>query len=85
MKNLDQVGGNHYKDMAIEPWEYAEANNLSFLEGTVVKYVSRHKSKGGVEDLKKAIHCLELLIESQKKESVDYQYKVVKPTSYESR
>lgn len=60
--NKEQVGGDHYRDMAIEPWEYAEANGLSFLQGNIIKYVSRYKSKGGVQDLKKAKHCIDLLI-----------------------
>jgi hypothetical protein len=59
--NKEQVGGDHYKDMEIEPWEYAEANKLSFLQGNIVKYVSRYKSKGGLQDLKKARHCIDLL------------------------
>lgn len=58
-----QTGGNHYKKLKIQPAEYAEANSLSSLEGKVVKYVTRHEDKGGVQDLRKAIHCLELLIE----------------------
>jgi hypothetical protein len=58
-----QIGGDHYKNMAIQPAEYAEKNKLSFLEGAVVKYVSRHRDKGGRLDLEKAIHCLKLLIE----------------------
>lgn len=57
-----QVGGDHYAKMAIQPWEYAEGNDLSFLQGSVVKYVSRYKDKGGIQDLKKAIHCIELMI-----------------------
>ena len=58
-----QVGGGHYKDMAIQPYEYCEANKLSMLESAVVKYVSRYKAKNGIEDLNKAIHCIELLKE----------------------
>jgi hypothetical protein len=58
-----QVGGSHYKDMAIQPVEYIEKNRLSYLEGCVVKYVSRHRQKGKDQDLRKAIHCLELLLE----------------------
>jgi|TARA_R110000751_G_scaffold84228_1_gene168640 hypothetical protein len=58
-----QVGGNHYKDMAIQPTDYIMANNLGFVEGNVIKYVSRWRVKNGVEDLKKARHYLDLLIE----------------------
>ena len=60
-----QVGGNHYKDMKIQPVEYIQANNLGFCEGSVIKYVSRFKSKGGVEDLRKAKHFIDLLIEAE--------------------
>lgn len=58
-----QIGGDHYKDMAIQPTEYAMANGLGFVEGAVVKYVSRWRKKGGIQDLKKARHFLDLLIE----------------------
>jgi hypothetical protein len=60
-----QVGGSHYRDMVIQPVEYILANGLGFIEGCVVKYVSRWKSKGGVEDLRKARHFLDLLIEHE--------------------
>lgn len=58
-----QIGGNHYKKYAIQPVEYAMANNLNYCQANAVKYVTRYKDKGGVEDLKKAIHNLEILIE----------------------
>ena len=58
-----QVGGSHYKDKAIQPWDYIVANNLGYLEGNVVKYVSRWRDKGGIEDLRKAQHYLTKLIE----------------------
>ena len=62
-----QTGGTHYKDMAIQPAEYAEQNGLSLLEGNVVKYISRWKKKGKpLEDLTKAKHCIDLLIEIHK-------------------
>ena len=60
-----QVGGNHYKDMKIQPIEYIQANNLGYCEGNVIKYVSRFKSKNGVEDLRKARHYIDLLIEAE--------------------
>lgn len=60
-----QVAGSHYKDMKIQPVEYIIANELGFCEGNVVKYVSRYKNKNGVEDLKKARHFLDILIEQQ--------------------
>ena len=60
-----QVAGNHYKSKAVQPWDYIVANNLGYLEGNIVKYVSRWKDKGGVDDLKKARHYLDKLIEVQ--------------------
>jgi hypothetical protein len=62
-----QVAGNHYKDKAIQPWDYIVANNLGYLEGNIIKYVSRWKDKGGVDDLLKARHYLDKLIETQVK------------------
>jgi hypothetical protein len=64
--NDAQVGGNHYQKN-IQPWDYIIANNLGYLEGNVVKYVSRWKDKGGVQDLKKAQHYLQKLIEVAEK------------------
>lgn len=58
-----QVGGNHYKDMPIQPVEYIHKNGIGYFEGCVIKYVSRWRKKNGVEDLKKARHFLDLLIE----------------------
>lgn len=60
---LKQVGGSHYKDKAIQPIEYIHANNLGFCAGNVIKYVTRYKDKNGVQDLEKAKHYLEMLIE----------------------
>lgn len=59
----EQVGGTHYKDMAIQPTKFIHANGIGFLEGCVIKYACRHKAKDGKEDLLKAIHFLQLLIE----------------------
>ena len=53
---IAQEGGGHYKDKGIQPLEYTMQNNLSFCEGNVVKYISRYKSKNGIEDLAKVIH-----------------------------
>jgi len=66
--SLQQVGGDHYCNMAIQPAEYAQLNNLNFIEGCVVKYVSRHRNKNGAEDIKKAIHFLNLLLEIEYKQ-----------------
>lgn len=58
-----QVGGSHYKKYKIQPVEYAMANELNYCQANAVKYVTRYKDKGGIEDLKKAIHNIEILIE----------------------
>lgn len=59
-----QVGGDHYKLRGIQPIEYMLANNMPFSEGAVVKYVTRHRYKNGADDLKKAIHLLQIVLES---------------------
>lgn len=58
-----QVAGTHYKEMRIQPVEYIHANNIGYFEGNVIKYVSRWQSKGGIADLEKARHYLDLLIQ----------------------
>ena len=58
-----QVAGNHYKDLPIQPVEYIHANAMGYLEGNVVKYVSRWRKKNGIADLEQAKHYIELLIE----------------------
>lgn len=63
---LYQIGGNHYTNGAIQPIEYILANDLDFCEGNVVKYVTRWRHKNGLEDLMKARHYLDFLIEAQK-------------------
>ncbi len=60
-----QEGGGHYKGLAIQPVEYIEKNGLDYLQGNVIKYATRHKSKNGAEDIKKAIHYLELILDLQ--------------------
>jgi hypothetical protein len=62
-----QVGGSHYKTQDIQPWDAIRSWNLCFFAGNAVKYIARHKSKGGVEDLRKARHYLDKLIELQVK------------------
>ena len=59
----EQVGGDHYSKLAIQPVEYITKNKLSYLQGNVIKYVTRYKDKNGVEDLQKAKHYINLLIE----------------------
>ncbi|OCR88902.1 hypothetical protein CFT12S00416_05620 [Campylobacter fetus subsp. testudinum] len=61
-----QVGGNHYQKMVIQPIDFITKNNLDFCEGNVIKYVCRYKEKNGIEDLLKAKHYLEVLIENLK-------------------
>jgi hypothetical protein len=63
-----QVGGSHYKDMPIQPIEYNHANKIPFIQGNVIKYVTRWKNKGGIADLEKAKHFIELLIELESKD-----------------
>ena len=59
-----QVGGNHYKSCKIQPVDYIVENNLTFLEGNVVKYITRHRRKGeGASDIEKVIHYCELILE----------------------
>lgn len=60
-----QVGGDHYKSMAIQPSEFIVANNLGWYEGNAIKYICRHSRKGGKKDIEKAMHYLELLLESE--------------------
>jgi len=68
MSALDkQISGNHYMDKGIQPIVYIHANKLGFCEGNVVKYVTRWREKGGEDDLRKAIHYLELLIQLETK------------------
>ena len=58
-----QVAGDHYKKQAIQPVEYIHANGIGFFEGNVIKYVTRWRDKGGIKDLEKAKHYIDLLIE----------------------
>ncbi|ALV64618.1 DUF3310 domain-containing protein [Campylobacter fetus] len=62
----EEVGGDHYKKMAIQPLEFITKNKLDFCEGNIIKYVCRYKDKNGLEDLKKARHYLDVLIENLK-------------------
>lgn len=60
-----QVDGDHYQKMAIQPIDYILANKLDFCEGCIVKYISRWRSRGGVNDLRKIKQFCEFLIESE--------------------
>lgn len=66
--NDQQVAGNHYKNQSIQPWDYIVQNNIGYLEGNVIKYISRWRNKNGVTDLRKARHYLDKLIELETKE-----------------
>jgi hypothetical protein len=58
-----QIGGKHYKKMAIQPSVFINKNKLDFAEGNAIKYICRHKLKGGKEDILKAMHYLEMIID----------------------
>jgi len=67
-KLREQVGGDHYSKLAIQPVEYITANKLTYLQGNVIKYITRFKDKGTpLQDLQKAKHYIELLIELEEK------------------
>lgn len=66
-----QVGGSHYKDFKIQPVEFIVANDIGFLEGNVIKYLCRWRAKNGPQDLEKALHYVEILIEMEKKRGCD--------------
>ena len=66
-----QEGGAHYR-LPIQPLEYIHVNNLSFVEGNIIKYVTRWRSKNGLEDLRKAAHYLEYLIETETPKLLEY-------------
>lgn len=61
-----QVGGNHYKQFTIQPVEFINANNLSYMQGNVIKYVMRYPFKNGIADLEKAKHYIEMMIEFER-------------------
>lgn len=60
-----QEGGDHYSKLKIQPVEYIHANGIPFIEGNVIKYVTRHRDKGGAKDIRKAIHFLKILLEKE--------------------
>lgn len=67
----DQVGGDHYKKHAIQPIEFIHANNIPFCEGNAIKYLCRWRDKGGIRDLEKARHYIDLLIELESRKGAD--------------
>lgn len=66
-----QVGGTHYTDMKIQPFQYSMANSLDPMQHTIIKYVSRFRAKNGVQDLEKAKQTIELLIEWEKQNATE--------------
>lgn len=66
LASQQQIGGNHYTKLAIQPMHYSLANNLNAAQHTIIKYVTRYADKGGIEDLLKARHTIDLLIEHLK-------------------
>ena len=79
-----QVGGDHYKEMAIQPMEYSMANKLDACQHTIIKYVTRFRDKGGIQDLEKAKHCIDLLIHFERQSAalsfVDEAREFIEPT-----
>lgn len=65
-----QEGGSHYKAMTIQPVQFIHTNGIGFLEGNAVKYLCRHRDKGGAEDLRKARHYIDLLLQLEYGEGV---------------
>jgi hypothetical protein len=63
--NDHQIGGSHYKDFKYETWDVIIDWNLGYLDGNAVKYLSRWRLKGGIQDLKKARHYIDKLIETE--------------------
>ena len=70
MSALDvQIGGDHYKKLKIQPMEYSMQNNLDACQHTVIKYVTRFRDKGGLVDLEKARHAIDMLIEFEQRKA----------------
>lgn len=65
-----QEGGDHYKKQAVEPVEYIYLNGIPYIEGNVIKYVTRWRDKGGIADLKKARHYLDILIQFEEEKEL---------------
>jgi len=65
-----QVGGQHYKDMPIQPGQFIRANKIGWYESNAIKYICRHNAKNGRQDIEKAIHYLELVLEEYDNEHI---------------
>jgi hypothetical protein len=63
--NTEQVGGEHYRKLAIQPWDFVIANKLDYFQGSIIKYITRWRDKNGVEDLYKARHFLNKYIQEE--------------------
>ena len=63
--NAEQIDGSHYRNLKIQTWDYIVQNDIQYLEGNIIKYVSRWRSKNGMTDLLKAQHYLTKLIETE--------------------
>jgi hypothetical protein len=61
-----QIGGDHYTKLAIQPMQYSMKNGLDQLQHTIIKYVTSFRDKAGIEDLEKAKHCIDMLIDFEK-------------------
>lgn len=72
-----QVGGSHYKGFKIQPVEFIHQNGIGYMAGNVIKYVSRYQDKNGIEDLKKARHYIDMMIEFEQ----EADKKPVKPVA----
>jgi len=68
-----QIGGSHYQKMKIQPSKFVIENELLFPEGSVIKYICRHRFKNGKEDLEKAVHFIEMIIERDYKNETEKQ------------
>ena len=68
-----QIGGTHYRKMKIQPSKFVIENELLFPEGSVIKYICRHRFKNGKEDLEKAVHFIEMIIERDYKNETEKQ------------
>lgn len=71
--NDTQVGGDHYRNQGIQPWDFIAANKLDWFQGTIIKYVTRWNSKGGVQDLEKARHVLDKYLSLAKSQPAEAQ------------
>ena len=84
-----QVSGDHYKKLKIQPAEYIHANGIGFFEGEAISYVSRWKEKGGLNDVRKAIHILEMLIEleeiKEKNDAIPEQRQTIRSADHSEK